>query len=223
MPLTSHFDVIVYDQIEAPTLWIETNKDKSEDGRTRIVPAEFVRAIIEVKSAFNSESIRAASRKLGELKPLMAGSSIPGEPYPLYLPEDAALAMLFFEIRTGDSSDCGTLRLLRDLEFARFFYGALILRGEGLDPDCAGLVQNFNPGFPIGSKRKKGGLLSPVPTSASRSCPNGHNLAAMLSWAPLNFSKFAFDLLALLNGTFGRGLPSSFHGFDFGQSISGAS
>src|ERR1700722_5355030 len=25
-----HFDVIVYDQLEAPTLWIEENKDKSD-------------------------------------------------------------------------------------------------------------------------------------------------------------------------------------------------
>lgn len=116
VPLTSHFDVIVYDQIEAPTLWIETNKDKSEDGRARIIPGEFVRAIIEVKSAFNSETVRAASRKLSELKPLMAGSSMLADPYPLYLPLDATLAMLFFEIRSEDSSDCGTLTLLRDLE-----------------------------------------------------------------------------------------------------------
>src|SRR5579871_5682552 len=39
---SAHFDVIVYDQLESPTLWIEENKDKSEGGRARIIPAEYV-------------------------------------------------------------------------------------------------------------------------------------------------------------------------------------
>lgn len=44
---------------------------------------------------------------------------------------------------------------------------------------------------------------------------NGRHIAAMSLWGDVNFSTFAFDVLALLNGTFRRGFVSSFHGFDF--------
>ena len=62
--------MIIYDQLEAPTLWIESNKDKSEAARARIVPAEHVQALIEVKAAFNTQTVRQAADKLDELAPL---------------------------------------------------------------------------------------------------------------------------------------------------------
>ena len=62
--VTSHFDVIVYDQIEAPVLWIESNPDKSPGGLSRIIPAENVRAVIEVKASLSNESAKAAVAKL---------------------------------------------------------------------------------------------------------------------------------------------------------------
>jgi hypothetical protein len=43
------------------------------------------------------------------------------------------------------------------------------------------------------------------------------NLGAMLTWSPMHFSDFAFDLLALMNGTYRHGRVSSFHGFDFNK------
>ena len=72
-----HFDVIIYDQLESPTLWIEDNRDKSETGRARIIPTEFVRAVLEVKAAFNRRTVVDAFAKLAELKPLMAGVDLP--------------------------------------------------------------------------------------------------------------------------------------------------
>jgi len=89
-----HFDVIIYDQLESPTLWIEDNRDKSDAGCTRIIPAEFVRGILEVKAAFNSRAVEDALVKLAELKPLMAGVDPDTERYPRYLPNSAVLAMI---------------------------------------------------------------------------------------------------------------------------------
>ena len=65
--MTSHFDVIIYEQLEAPILWTESNKDKSEQGLSRVIPAEHVRAIIEVKSALSRKTTRDASSELNEL------------------------------------------------------------------------------------------------------------------------------------------------------------
>jgi hypothetical protein len=140
---SAHFDVIIYDQIEAPTLWIEVNKDKSERGRARIIPAEYVRAIIEVKAAFNRRSVREAVMKLAELEPLIKGVDAPGENYPKYLPASAVLAMVFFELRSADASDLEALNLIRDLQVQRPFYGAMILRGEGLHPDDTALIRQL--------------------------------------------------------------------------------
>lgn len=97
--VTSHFDVIIYDQLEAPVLWTETNRDKSEKGLTRVIPAEHVRAIIEVKAALSRRTLREATNKLNQLSPLMAGVNLIGDNYPKYLPIDAILSMLF--LRSG--------------------------------------------------------------------------------------------------------------------------
>jgi hypothetical protein len=41
------------------------------------------------------------------------------------------------------------------------------------------------------------------------------NLVARRAWGDANFSGFAFDLIALLNGTFRESFVSSLHGFNF--------
>lgn len=214
--MTSHFDVIIYEQLEAPILWTESNKDKSELGLSRVIPAEHVRAIIEVKSALSRKTMRDAIDKLDELRPLMLGMNVPNERYPKYLPINTILSMLFFELRAADAKDSEVLELVRDFETIRVFYGPVVLRGEGLHPDYTGKFEKLRstePMMPIFSPEK--GMLSGYAHSGSRESGAGHILANLM-WGDVNFSGFAFDLLALLNGTFRPGFGSSFHGFDFG-------
>src|SRR5262245_32291332 len=45
-----HFDVIIYDQLNAPILWVEDHPDVSEGGKSRAIPVELVRSVLEVKS-----------------------------------------------------------------------------------------------------------------------------------------------------------------------------
>jgi hypothetical protein len=210
---TAHFDVIIYDQIEAPTLWIEDNKDKSESGRARIIPVENVRAILEVKAAFNRRTVREATAKLCELAPLTASIDSPEERYPKYLLPSAILAMVFFELRTEDSSDPEPLNLLTNIELGRTFYGAVILRGEGLNPDDTAVTQKYRSKDPIPKIWTKDGLLHGLAMVESASSELGH-LGTSITWGDIYFSKFAFDLLALLNGTYRPGFASSFHGME---------
>lgn len=212
--MTSHFDVIVYEQLEAPILWTESNKDKSEHGLSRVIPAEHVRAVIEVKSALSRKTMRDAIDKLDELRPLMLGMNTPGERYPKYLPVNAILSMLFFELRAADAGDREVLELVRDFETIRVFYGPVVLRGEGLHPDYTGKFQRLRtnePAAPTFDAEK--GMLRGIAHSGSRQFGSSHILAD-LEWGDVNFSHFAFDLLALLNGTFRPGFGSSFHGID---------
>jgi hypothetical protein len=210
---TKHFDVIVYDQLEAPTLWVEENKEKSESGKIKIVPAEFVKAVLEVKSTFSRRTVREGIAKLAELAPLMSGVDAASEIYPRFLPASAVLAMVFFELRMVDRKDVEALNLLRDANFQRTFYGATILRGEGKDPDDTGISRKYFSELPLKEMLTANGLLHGMTMTATKES-NSHQLGAMLKWSDTSFSEFAFDLLALLNGTYRPGYASSFHGLE---------
>src|SRR5215216_2838463 len=55
-----HFDVIIYDQLESPVLWVEDNPDATGKAQSRAVPVEYVRGVIEVKAALTSSSAKQA-------------------------------------------------------------------------------------------------------------------------------------------------------------------
>jgi hypothetical protein len=48
------FDVIIYDALESPVLWIEDNPDNSSGGRSLAIPVEHVKAAPEATSHFLS-------------------------------------------------------------------------------------------------------------------------------------------------------------------------
>jgi hypothetical protein len=208
-----HFDVIIYDQLESPILWTDENVDKSAGGSARIIPAEYVRAVLEVKATFNRANVRQAANKLGELAPLMADNNKLEDLYPPFLPRTCGLAMVFFELRREDSGDVPPLEIIRDLSFNRPFYGAVILRGEGRDEDDTAMVDRQD------LKQSQEETLGPDPSghayvmTQTREVENQHR-RARFTWADTHFQRFAFDLLAMLKGTYVPGYASSLHGYD---------
>jgi hypothetical protein len=64
-----HFDVIIYDALEAPILFMHENEDMSEQGRRRAIPARYVRAVYEVKATLTRKMARDAMEKLAHLTP----------------------------------------------------------------------------------------------------------------------------------------------------------
>src|ERR1044071_9321132 len=55
-----HSDVIVYDKLESPVLWVDRNDDESKLGWKRAIPAEYVLAVFEVKSKLTPKSAKQA-------------------------------------------------------------------------------------------------------------------------------------------------------------------
>lgn len=127
--------------------------------------------------------------------------------------------MVFFELRTSDRSDIEALNKLREVNFGRIFYSPVILRGEGRNPDSTGLVERYHSVEPHPELFAKGGLLDGLTMTATMEIV-GLNIGEMLMWLDTYFSRFSFDLLALLNGTYKAGLISSFHGLDIRQAES---
>jgi hypothetical protein len=59
-----HFDVIIYDHLESPVLWIEGSPDSTAQGTSRAIPVEFVLCVLEVKSGFSSTTTGQAIEHL---------------------------------------------------------------------------------------------------------------------------------------------------------------
>lgn len=76
---TPHFDVIIYDQLESPVLWVEDTPDVSSQGRSLAIPVEYVRGVLEVKSSFSPRTVNDAIGHLKDLLPLMVTWIIPAK------------------------------------------------------------------------------------------------------------------------------------------------
>jgi hypothetical protein len=210
---TPHFDVIIYDQLEAPVLWIEGTADQSAQGRSLAIPAEYVQAVIEVKSRFTAATVGQALEHLSDLSPLASGFDNPDERYKLYLPATFCCGLVFFELAQSDISSEAALNKVVSGIALRGFFGGVILRAEGHANPLTGRITLLRSETPMQSTigRGKKSLLNAPWTESIRIADNVY-LNAMLMWGEPFFSQFAFDLLALLRGTYKPGFLSSFHG-----------
>ncbi|HEX9503911.1 MAG TPA: DUF6602 domain-containing protein, partial [Patescibacteria group bacterium] len=100
-----HYDVIIYDELNSPILWVESNSDSSEQGEKRAIPAEYVCGVLEVKSTFNEKNISDAFNKLDELAPLLAKINDENEPYRRYIRKEFYMGMVFFEYLKKDQEE----------------------------------------------------------------------------------------------------------------------
>jgi len=135
---TPHYDVIIYDQLAAPILWVERSPDSSVLGRAVAVPAEHVAAVIEVKSALTPATARDSVRKLREIQPLVLRHDDP-DPYHFYLPQHFSCGVVFFHLpRKHEFSAAALNNLLPRDHHLNKYDGGMVLAGEGKDVGLTG-------------------------------------------------------------------------------------
>ncbi len=215
---TPHFDVVVYDQLESPVLWVENSPDASAQGRSLAIPVEHVRCVLEVKSRFTSASSGDAVSHLRELHPLIGGVDDAAEMYKLYLPPTFCCGVVFYDLKESDQhSESALAKLLAGIEL-RGFLGGVVLRGEGHQQDTTGDISLLRSETPIQSDVGKGknSLLKSGMCKSVKLADDLH-FGAWIFWAEANFSRFAFDLLATMKGTYEAGRASSFYGLGSSQ------
>jgi hypothetical protein len=206
-----HFDVIIYDRLEAPVLWRDNNPDRSNQGLHRPIPAEYVRAVLEVKSTFNRESVRDAMRKLHELDPLLAGTDGPDELYPRYLPKNFACGVVFFRVASNTR-----VRILDQLVapgLRGWLGGVVLARAENELASHAGWIINVagaNPVEPWGADFSDNNIMS----KSQENEGGGHRAAGVL-FDPSSFAWFAFTLLGALSAKNRAGFLPSMHAMGF--------
>lgn len=207
-----HYDVIIYDELNSPILWVESNSDSSEQGKKRAIPAEYVCGVLEVKSTFNKKNISEAFKKLNELTPLLAKIDDENEPYRRYISKDFYMGMVFFEYLKKDQEENHQLLLnkLVPTNIQRGLMGGIILQAEGMDRSVTGKFE-----YCVGNEPTKFGGIAPNGWSKSREVEPGRHLLCLLQWTQSSFAQFAFDLIAVMNGTYRPGFASSLHGLSF--------
>lgn len=210
---TPHFDVIIYDAMESPVLWVEEDPDTSAQGRSLAIPVEYVRCVLEIKASFSNRNVKAAIGHLSDLLPLMKGLDDPSDPYKLHLPSSFSCGCIFAELRVADASSDSALNEMLEGLSLRGFLGGLVLRGEGHTQPQTGrvaLVQSEQPSVNLFDAKVT--PLLEVGISNTIRIADKVNVGAMITWSESTFSEFAFDLVAMLKGNYRPGRLSSFYG-----------
>jgi hypothetical protein len=210
---TPHFDVIIYDQLESPILWIEDNPDASEQGRSLAIPVEYVRAVLEVKSNFSARTVKESLEHLGDLAPVMKGPDDPQERYKLHLPPTFCCGSVFFEIRKDTEFSEAALSAIIGGIGLRGFFGGIILRAEDLTVPHTGRISLTQSETPIESTvSSRNTPLSEFGMSQSVPVADNLHIGSMVIWSESAFAQFAFDLIAMIQGTYEVRRVSSFYG-----------
>lgn len=136
-----HYDVLIYDQLDAPILWVEGHPDLSEGGKSRAIPVEYVRAVLEVKATYDSTTTKDAMEHLRDLAPFYAGYDPPEERYKRFLARPFCCGAVFFDADLAARKSDAARDHLLPTGGPPSFMGGLVLRAEGLGPDESCLIR----------------------------------------------------------------------------------
>jgi len=210
---TPHFDVIIYDQLESPILWIEDNPDNSSQGRSLAIPVEYVRAILEIKAAFSAKTVRDSLDHLRDLSPLLQHVDASTDRYKLHLPPTFCCGSIFFELRQTEANSEAALSALIGGVGLRGYFGGVILRGEGHTLPHTARLSFAQSTTPVEDTLRSGKTpLHEFGMSKSVQLADNLHIVSMLKWAESEFAQFAFDLIAMIQGNYEIGRLSSFYG-----------
>jgi len=181
-----HFDIIIYDKLNAPIIGVEESPDVSPAGRSLILPVEYVLAVIEVKASFTTHNATKAVDHLCDLRPFLENVDSHAELYKKSLPPEFSSYIVFFEMGKNLPKRQHTLfSKMEPADSLRGYYGGIVLRLTESQPE----------------KSMRMEMLS---------FEGNKNLVPDIGY--IQFQRFAFDLLSRLNG-YSNGGIRSYHGF----------
>jgi hypothetical protein len=216
-----HFDVIIYDAVASPVLWIDGDRDSSDQGRRRAIPAKHVRSVFEVKASLSTESAKDAVKKLGQLNPLAT-----------YLPSAFSCNTLFYELDVSLVEKQNILPNLIPASPIVGYWGGVVLRCL-LDDEMTGLLEVVlkpqkeseaqSMSIPLAKdlnsleidRDPNGNVVLRTQGAGVAAFPDGKawhfskvygpavygsHFGLMLNWSHNNFARFALDLLSRLEG-----------------------
>ena len=209
-----HYDVIIYDKLEAPVLWHENNADRNEDGRVRAIPAEYVLHVTEVKSTLNKSSVIEARDKLLELKPLYGKLD---RDRLIYLPVQFGASVVFFEAdKSAKRRDLYPLTQIK-ADFGGFMGGIILSSPDGNENKSIQFMPNVNNEPLECQSPDEGvdsfyGILAPTP---HEKVGNGYPYL-MLDYMEASFANYAHGIIRRMKRDFDTNTVASWHGQSYG-------
>lgn len=216
-----HYDIIIYNRLEAPVLWTEGNQDNTEQGKSRAIPAKHVVSVYEVKSRLTKVNVTDALDKLRQ-----------ADCFSMQLNPIYSCGIIFIELKETDNNKESIIKEFIKGKDIFGFNGGMVLRYEG-DDTCTGLINIFdieskeghkNMGLkplakPIDNlniyitedgslKISEGCGAKLVKTSTNNWSVskqysvifNEGNKSIHLTWSRTNFADFCINLLSTLEG-----------------------
>jgi uncharacterized protein DUF6602 len=124
-----HYDIIIFDAMNAPVLWTDANPDQADQGKKRAIPARYVYSVTEVKAVFGVTPAKNALQKLSERNHLAP-----------HLPPWFFCLVVFMELPVDLASQGRILRYLLPQSPIHGFRGGL-RRAALIRCDCASALQ----------------------------------------------------------------------------------
>lgn len=215
-----HYDIIIYDALNSPVLWTEGNKDDSEQGKYRAIPAKNVAAIFEIKSRLNKKNVQDMVDKLSEINAFKE-----------QLPDIFVSSGVFVDLLEADNGQSNIFESILQFQSIYKFIGAMVLRYEG-DTSATGLIKiHINDKDTSNSNTEK--IAKPIDNLAIYMTEDGsvqisecgagviavdtdkhtwsmsktyssfiarNALFANITWSRSGFAEFWIDVLSLLDG-----------------------
>jgi hypothetical protein len=205
------WDVVVYDAIESPILFTREASDGDDHVERRAIPVEYVRSIVEVKSALNPKSTKEVVKKLRKLKPFLGKNESPD--YSKYLCSPFICSAIFFETNVRSLSEyrksLDNLASLFTEQAVIPFIGAFVLRSQK-EPSHSGWLRPLISETPID-------FPNIMEMSSKFEYQDGsHGAFGCQVWCVNEYPTFLFEFMAFLKGK-KKKRAASFYGLDLGK------
>lgn len=125
-----HYDIIIYNKLDSPILWVEGNEDNSEQGKYRAIPAKHVLALYEVKSRLTKKNVADSITKLNQT------NDFKDQLNSLY-----HCGIIFIDLKEADNNKESIIKELYNATKIHGFIGGMVLRYEG-DDTCTGIISS---------------------------------------------------------------------------------
>ena len=216
-----HYDIIIYNRLDAPVLWTEGNEDNSEQGKFRAIPAKHIVAVYEVKSRLTKPNISDSLDKLRQTQ------EFSDQLNPVY-----SCGVIFIELKESDNNRESIIKELIKGKDVFGFSGGIVLRYEG-DDTCTALINIYDSEEKEDNNKHYKPLAKPIDDLNIYMTEDGNlqlaeqgggaklvataknnwsvsksygvifdegNKSVHLSWSRTNFSDFCINLISALEG-----------------------
>ena len=195
------WDIIIYDAMESPVLFVRRNRDENEVAGMRGIPVEYVRGVVEVKATFNKAMAAKATDKLLKLRQFLKTKDEPPQYEETHLPSGFKAFAVFFETKVANSKEytnaLGALAPFWQTDPSVEFRRGLIIRGQSCPEYSAaisyamGTAQDFTGMFVPQCE-----ISYPVP-----SCVEGLRVVVISEgYSENSFWQFMIGMIHALNG-----------------------